>query len=382
MIRARRGANGRRYQWRVRLKGLPERYGTCPTRACAVECARKAEEELRRGRPIGMPLEELAERYTSEHLPTIPDSAPMYSRHLEEWKRELGAVPVEALTARQVAEALARIAARPGRLGPRSPATLNRHLNTLSSVFRWATRPDVGLASDNPVRGVRRAKEAPRLRWLSRPVDGPRSELERLLEACRLSESPILLDVVLLLLSTGCRASEVLGLRRSEVRLAEGGFWLAPERSKTSTPRFVPLTGAAVDVVRRRLEQVEGGEHLFPGPAGAAGFPWRAWRTALRRSGVVNLRPHDLRHTHGSYLAMLGATLPEIMHALGHRSPQSAMRYVHLADQHKVRVSERLASSMSGWLAEGGARPAGAKPGDEAGFVDPHPAAGAEEGGG
>ena len=68
-----------------------------------------------------------------------------------------------------------------------------------------------------------------------------------------------------------------------------------------------------------------------------------------RRTGLGPLRLHDLRHTFGSYLAMLGKSLPEIMEALGHKTAEAAMRYVHLADGHKTRVSAEVNEQISAW---------------------------------
>jgi hypothetical protein len=41
------GRAGRRWQWRVVVKGQPPAYGTCPTKECARECAKRAEEPWR-----------------------------------------------------------------------------------------------------------------------------------------------------------------------------------------------------------------------------------------------------------------------------------------------------------------------------------------------
>ncbi len=205
----------------------------------------------------------------------------------------------------------------------------------------------------NPVRKVERLKEPQaRVRFLSRPSDEASSELERLLAACAKSKSKVLLDLVTLLLSAGCRVSEVLEVRGEDIRLIESGFTIPAERAKTEQARFVPLDGIGLEVVKRRLAGLRAGDpHIFPGAANQpARFPKRAWRTALRRAGIENLRPHDLRHTHGSYLAMMGKTLPEIMQALGHRDPRVSLRYVHLADAHKRQVSQELNARLSEWL--------------------------------
>ncbi|MEO8276692.1 MAG: hypothetical protein ABI639_10765 [Thermoanaerobaculia bacterium] len=65
-----------RWQWRVTIKGAPAEHGTCPTKECALKCSRAAEERVRDGKTLQrMTFAELAGRYASSYLPTIPDSA-------------------------------------------------------------------------------------------------------------------------------------------------------------------------------------------------------------------------------------------------------------------------------------------------------------------
>lgn len=145
-----------------------------------------------------------------------------------------------------------------------------------------------------------------------------------------------------------------MSLRKSWVRLAEGGFTHPPEATKTETSRFVPLEGLGREVVSRRLEKARFSKCDFLLPSrdgeGPAGFPWTAWRSVLRRSGIADFRPHDLRHTHGSYLAMLGKSIPEIMAALGHKTPAVALRYVHLASGHQRQVSAEVNARLGEWV--------------------------------
>ncbi|MDP9120049.1 MAG: site-specific integrase [Acidobacteriota bacterium] len=360
MIRPRKGANGqKRWQWRVTAQGFPSQYGTCPTKECARECARQAEAELRAGKVSSkLCLLELIERYEAAVLPQIPDSADLYRQHLAWWKAELGSLSLRAVTPLVVAERKVKLAGEitcRGRL--RSPATVNRYLNSLASVFTWACGPEVKATDHNPVRQVERLKEAKgRVRFLSRPVDEKSSELERLLAACAEARSDVLLDLVTLLLSTGCRVSEILQVKGQDIRISEGGFTIPAERAKTETARFVPLEGVGLEVAKRRLAAMRpDNPHLFPGAGDKpAYFPKHAWYAAVKRSGIRNLRPHDLRHTHGSYLAMMGKTLPEIMQALGHKDPGVALRYVHLADAHKRRVSQDINARLGEWIGGGG----------------------------
>ena len=91
MPTVRKRQNGR-WEWRVKVGGQVRTSGHCPTKKCANECARKSEEEIRQG---GSPqaqvtLAEAIDRYTERYIPTIPDSAGLYGRHLRWWREELG----------------------------------------------------------------------------------------------------------------------------------------------------------------------------------------------------------------------------------------------------------------------------------------------------
>lgn len=352
----RSSGSGKRWQWTVRIKGFPPQYGTCPTKECARQCAKEAEEQLRAGRrTVRVTLAELLALYAERYLPTIADSAALYTRHVEFWKEELGRHFADAITSKAIGAVKMELASRTSRFDrPLSAASVNRYLTTLSSVYTWGMSPEVGLVDHNPVRDVVRLKEPrKRVRWLSRPVDEESSELERLLKACEKSRSRYLKDLVLLYVSTGCRESEILEMEWSWVRLTEGGFAIPAEVAKTEEPRFVPLEGLGLEVIERRMStRRRRARYVFPSRDGKspASFPWSAWRVALSRAGISNLRPHDLRHTLGSYLAMMGKTLPEIKEALGHKSDSAALRYIHLADSHKRAVSAEVNGAMASWL--------------------------------
>jgi integrase len=72
------------------------------------------------------------------------------------------------------------------------------------------------------------------------------------------------------------------------------------------------------------------------------------WQKALKTAGIENFRFHDLRHSAASYLAMNGATLPEIAGVLGHKSLQMVGRYAHLSEAHTANVVERMNAKIFG----------------------------------
>jgi integrase len=355
------GARGTTYRARVRVAGLPPLTRTFERKTDARDWAQKTEADLKRNRAFPQrqherkTLGELIDRYRQEGMPA--SCAGTYGPHLDWWAAKLGAYRLGDIRPETIAGLREQLSREPGGTGKkRGPTTVNRYLNTLSAVFSFAESEEVGWTDHNPVRKVRRKPEPEgRKRFLSRPADGPDSELDRLLEACKRSLNRNLYDLVVLAILTGMRESEILGLRRCYVHLSEGGITLPPEITKTKEGRFVALVGQALAVVTRRMASEA--DFLFAdtvrrnAPAGAPCFPRKAWLTALRLAGIEDFRFHDLRHTHGSYLAMTGATTRELMEALGHKTPAMAARYSHLANAHTRQVAERMLP-MAGSLSE------------------------------
>src|SRR5713101_7949803 len=72
--------------------------------------------------------------------------------------------------------------------------------------------------------------------------------------------------------------------------------------------------------------------------------PKRAWVGVLERAGIKELRLHDLRRTHGSWMAAGGASLPMIGKALGHKNESTTAIYARL-DLDPVRAAVKKANA-------------------------------------
>lgn len=226
-----------------------------------------------------------------------------------------------------------------------TPGAANRVLALLSKMFnlaeRWGVRPD----GSNPCRHVERYPSHPRERYLSD------AELTRLGEAIREAEqtggeSREAIAALRLLVFTGCRLGEVLGLRWGFVDFERACLRL-PD-SKTGA-KVVPLNAPALAVLAsldRRSEWVlpgrDGAGHLFDlnGP----------WRRAQRRAGLEGVRLHDLRHSFASVGAGSGHSLHVIGGLLGHRSTMTTKRYAHLADDPLRSATEAIGARLAAAL--------------------------------
>ena len=57
----------------------------------------------------------------------------------------------------------------------------------------------------------------------------------------------------------------------------------------------------------------------------------KVFRTHRARSGATRVRPHRLRHTYGTEFAAAGIDLLALRELMGHVSPETTARYVHLS---------------------------------------------------
>ena len=190
-----------------------------------------------------------------------------------------------------------------------------------------------------------------RLRFLSD------DEQTRLVAATAQSANRYLPIILAIALSTGMRHGEIMNLRWRNLILeddAEFGLILL-ETTKNGEPRGIPIVRSAYTAikalkkehVRPRKGRVHQEALLFPSeddPQKPVEIR-KAWNTALSRAKIEDFRFHDLRHTAASYLAMEGATAPQIAEILGHKTLQMVKRYSHFNKEHIAEVLTRMTTS-------------------------------------
>lgn len=216
----------------------------------------------------------------------------------------------------------------------KSPASANRAVAIISSVFNYAIDELDVYAGANPASKIKKNYEAPRERFAQS------DELPRLFAA--MANDP-LGDFFLLALLTGARRSNVQAMRWDEINL-DDGIWRIP-LTKNGTSQNVTLSPEAAIVLSSRKKLADS-PFVFPG-AGATGHltePKRAWARILKHAGLENLRIHDLRRTLGSWQAKTGASLTIIGKSLNHKTHQATAIYARL-DLDPVRASVNTATS-------------------------------------
>ena len=221
-----------------------------------------------------------------------------------------------------------------------APGGANRTLDILRQIMNYAIAR--GHIETNPTRGVKRNRRTPLTRFLSRDEIG---RLHGALDehAERGEESRKQADIICLLLLTGCRKGEIVGLRWSEVR----GDAFELEDSKTG-PRKVPLNSQARRILDRQPRG--GGEFVFPSPRDPSrpcSDCLRLWYRIRKEAGIEDVRLHDLRHTHASHAVMNGVPVPLVSRLLGHSNVRMTLRYAHLEDRDIEQAAERVGQALA-----------------------------------
>jgi integrase/recombinase XerD len=220
-----------------------------------------------------------------------------------------------------------------------SDATVRRDLAFIGSLFTMAIRWDWIDASPIATFNKKALKECrPRTRFLSK------SEYSRLEREANKGLKPI----IRLAVETGLRKEELLGLTTESIDLQRREIHL--HRTKTNTPRRVPLSPLALATIKELLEQQSRprSAYLFCKADGSrVGSPRKAFETACSRAEIADFRFHDLRHTFASWWVQDGGDLYRLSRILGHTTLQMTARYGHLRTDDLHSELERVARNRT-----------------------------------
>jgi integrase len=226
------------------------------------------------------------------------------------------------------------------------PYRANAVVRIASKMFalsiRWTMR------ADNPCKGIEKNKEYERRRYL-KP-----EELARLIEALAAHPNQQAANAIRLLLLTGARRGEILGMKWADVDLGDALWSKLPSSTKQKEFHESPLSGPARQLLAEIREALiakhrQLPEFVFPGGGDAAHVVniKGAWRSICKAAGITGLRIHDLRHSFASELVSGGSSLALIGALLGHASPETTKRYAHLYRDPLRAATERVGAVVS-----------------------------------
>lgn len=239
-----------------------------------------------------------------------------------------------------------------------SPKTIGNVHGLLYVIMQGAV--DAKFRRTNPCVGTTLPQRAPReMRVLTDP------EIERLIRALPVHWRPL----VMLLVGTGLRWGEAIGLRvgrvdllarrpllRVEEQLQELGgggselIWVTPKSARSR--RTVPFTRQIAEVLTALVAGQDRDAVVFRTPTGllirTRNFR-RVWLKALEAAGLEGLRIHDLRHTHAAILLSSGETMTIVSRRLGHASQAiTDLIYGHLRVDADAGVDTAVDAALVG----------------------------------
>ena len=248
-----------------------------------------------------------------------------------------------------------------------APVLANRVHEIIRAMFNFGIEEeDYGLESNPADRlGKHRNPEQARDRWLS--LD----EIKRYWQALDAEPAGAAAALRLCLL-TAQRQQNILGMRVDQLAL-EDRLWIVPaSTTKTAQTYKVPLSTAAVGIIKARIAEVEEAEQkrakrgrrepcavtwLFSGKSGKKptdrNLTGNAHRSACRRAGIVGYAAHDSRHTYASHMDQMG--IPRLIWdpIMGHSQNGMADLYSgHDFAQQRLNAMERWADRISTALGE------------------------------
>ncbi len=326
-IETRRSPDGTTgYRAKVRLKGFPSQSATFERKTDAKEWAKQTETNMRQGRHFKTAeakkhtVSSFIDRYLLEIEKKNPKRYVDVKKLLNWWRQEIGSYLLSDLTRALIIEQRDKLLNSTGRRDSkvnRSPATVNRYMVALGHALTIATN-EWEWIEENPMRKISNLPEPRgRIRCLSD------EERERLLEACKAPTNPYMHTLVVLALSTGARYGELIKLRWGDIDWDRKVITLHDTKNKER--RLLPLMHYAFELMETHHKaRNEDSDLVFPSPTSPM-KPWNSrtsWLTVLKKANIQDFRFHDLRHSCASYLAMNGASLPEIAEVLGHKTLQ------------------------------------------------------------
>ena len=270
-----------------------------------------------------------AEWFPSHAESIRPSTATSYRGHYAKHIGPLlGGMPLEEIDASDVRRLIAAVRVkRKGKAEDAptlSPGTVHLVVRTLSVALNAAVSE--GKIPRNVTIGVR----LPRVdREPVRPMTHAEADAVIAAVAGTWVERP-----VRVLMGSGMRLGEVLGLDQGDVMLDAGFVRLRVTKTRV---RAVPVSGDAIDALREAIAEaprVGPREPVFFSPrANRSGHRdrMRGWSVSHALPKLAGLNPHALRHGAATLMLTDGAQMRVISEQLGHRNPALTARvYAHV----------------------------------------------------
>lgn len=218
-------------------------------------------------------------------------------------------------------------------------STQGKKLSVIKSFFGWLVDEEIILR--NPAARIKQVKQPKRL-----PKALTEIELEMLREACVTLRERALIEVMY---STGCRLSEVSGMKRNDVNWAARSINVIGKGNKE---RIVYLNPKAIYHVEQYLEECKENENESEYLLSTERRPYRLMKNktiqdaidkiAARTDIEKNVTPHIFRHTMATLAMDNGIELGDLQQLLGHESANTTLRYANVSEERKHNAHKKF----------------------------------------
>ncbi|MBI3584017.1 MAG: tyrosine-type recombinase/integrase [Nitrospinae bacterium] len=265
-------------------------------------------------------FDEMMEKFMLEHAPKREPSTQLrYRVILTHLKPFFTGMTLANITPRFISDYMERRKEEGAAI-----ATINREHAMLSKAFNLAYKRWEWCRENPCVKVQKEPEHNERVRRLT--VD----EAENLIKGCQGYLNGQLVDIVTIALLTGMRQGEVLNLKWSDIDLFKKAITVT--KTKNKEPKTVPMSDTVYDILLKKSKVVSMSGYVFSTSKGtriAARNLMRKWYKVLNKTGITNLKFHDLRHSFGTIAAENGADLQTIAKLMGHKNLSVTRRYLH-----------------------------------------------------
>ena len=282
-----------------------------------------------------------------------PNTILDYKRTVNKLLSHLGDVPLPSIIRADVEHFLS------SQTGVSNKTLLNYYIG-LSAMMTWAVnekvikrnivrelqppRPEIRAIDPYTQEEIRRLIAA-----VSRSKDYTRPSKVR--SSHSLGSAARMRAILLMLLDTGLRASELCDLRVMDVDVDSGKIILKGKGGKERRVEFGHRTGQALWRYLAERGELRGDEPLIVGRTGN-GLDHRDLYHRVaelgKRAGVSDVHPHRFRHTFAIQYLRNGGDAYTLQALLGHSTMEMVRRYLKLA-QVDLEAAHRRASPVENW---------------------------------
>lgn len=285
-----------------------------------------------------MKISECAELFLMYIEDKSPHTVKNYKIDLKQFQEILKDKDVEEITKADIAKFRMYLQAK-----KLKSSTIARKIASINTFFKYLI--DMDLLETSPITKSHRPKISNKI-----PEALTHEEVQKLLE-----NTENLMDKVLILflVSTGLRASELLGIKRQDIVIErEGSLYtidtLLDEinkndiafikvKGKGNKERLVPITGKTLVVFAEYLKK-HNFDEIFP-------ISYLSLWKRIKDLGSklnIKLHPHKLRHTSATLALQSGAELRVIQELLGHSSPTTTARYAKVNKDQLIKTTKDI----------------------------------------